>query len=141
MAAVKDYKTVNGGFGNQKSIVKVVYDFSKDAGATGALDLLVASGDMVITSFHAKVLTTCTSGGSATIDVGVSGGDTDILLDGFAVASMTAGALIMPTIVEGTPNVMPMPLKLASGGKIIQTIGVAAFTAGKVEYVFEVMKF
>lgn len=141
MAAVKGIKSANGGFQNEKQIVKTVYDFSKDAGATGALDIFEASSDIVITGFYAKVLTTCTSGGSMVLDVGVSGGDTDILLDGVAVASLTANSMHIPPVVEGTPNVLALPMKLASGGKIIQTIGTAALTAGKIEYVFEFMKF
>jgi len=141
MAAIKGTKSANGGFQNEKQILKVVYDFAKDGGATGALDLFTAQDDIVITGFYAKVLTTCTSGGSMVLDVGVSGGDTDILLDGVAVASLTANSMHIPPVVEGTPNVLALPMKLADNGKIIQTIGTAALTAGKIEYVFEFMKF
>jgi hypothetical protein len=56
------------------------------------------------------------------------------------VANLTAGALFMPVAVEGTPNVLPLPVKLASGAKIVQTIGTAALTAGKVEYVIGYVK-
>jgi len=145
MAALKNKKTVAGGFSNEVEVVKVVYDFAKDGGATGALEILEAQDDLVILNFYVVGKTTCTSGGSATLDVGISGGDTDILLDGAAVASLTANAMVQPTsivLTEGTPNtyVAALPQKLASGGKIIQTIGVAAFTAGKLEYVFHIAK-
>ena len=43
---------------------------------------------------------------------------------------------------EGTPNVvvLPMPHRLASGDSILQTIGTAALTAGKIEYVIKYMR-
>ena len=144
MAALKNKKNTSGGFSNQIEVIKVVYDFAKDGGSTGALDILTADANLVVLGFHVKVLTTCVGAGM-TLDVGISGGDTDILLDGAAVASLVANAMIPATLSvlsEGTPNtqVFAMPLKLASGEKLIQTIGVAALTAGKYEYVFQVMK-
>ena len=142
MAALKDHKTVGNPFGNAEEIVRVTYDFSQDAGAIGAKDIITADGDIVITEFYVRGITTLDSAADGTsIDVGISGGDTDVLLDGVAEATVAAGALVKPTIVEGTPNVVPLPLKLADGGKIIQTIVDEALTAGKCEYVFKVMKF
>lgn len=145
MSALKGKKIVGAGFGNEVEVVRVTYDYSLDGGATGALDVLEADSNIAILNFYVVGKTTCTSGGSATLDVGVSGGDTDILLDGAAVASLTANALVQSTelvLAEGTPNtyVAAMPLKLSSGGKIVQEIKVAAFTAGKLEYVFHICK-
>lgn len=141
MAQVVDKKLSNGGFDNAESIVRVTYDFSKDAGAVGVLDLFEAQGDMVITEFYANVKTACTSGGSMTLDVGVVGGDTDILADDIAVASLTAESFHIPPVVEGTPNVLALPMKLASGGKVAMQIKTAALTAGKIEFVLKFMKF
>ena len=135
MAALAGYKAkVGPSFKNAEEIVRVVYDFSLDGGATGALDIFTAEQDMIVTGFHLQVLTACTSGGSATLIVGVSGGDTDACLDATsgAVANLGANAVIGQ---EAT-----VPFRLASGGKLIQTIGTAALTAGKIEYVFKIMK-
>ncbi len=142
MAAVTDHKTVAAPMGNAEQIVRVVYDFAADAGAIGALDLLTADGAIVITDFYARGITELDSAADGTtIDVGISGGDTDLLLDGVAEATFAAAALVQPTIIDGTPNVLPMPFVLASGGKIIQTIVTEALTSGKCEYFFKYHKF
>lgn len=142
MAAVKDKKTIGAPFGNAEEMVRVVYDFSEDAGATGALDLLETEDDIVITDFYVRGITTLDSAADgASIDVGISGGDTDLLIDGAAEATVAAGAIVKPTIVEGTPNVLPLPFKLAADGKIIQTIIGEALTSGKCEYFFKYHKF
>lgn len=144
-AAVKNAKTVGAPFPNAREIVRVVYDFAQDGGATGALDLLITNSALVIVDFHAVVKTTATSGGSATVAVGVTG-DTDHFIKATegAVANITATTLFAakPELTEGTPNtILPMlPVRLASGDKVLQTIGTAALTAGKIEYVFEIMR-
>lgn len=140
MAAIKNVKKIGSPFTNQTETVKVTYDFSVDAGAVGALDLLEAEQDCVITGFYAVVKTACTSGGSMTLDVGITG-DTNLLLADLAVASMTANSLHKPTIVEGTPNVLPLPVKLASGAKALFEIKTATLTAGKVDFYFTVNRY
>jgi hypothetical protein len=140
MAAIKAHRTITAPFSNERAVYRLRYDFAKDGGATGALDIATASGALIVTHFHSRVVTACTSGGSATLKVGVTGDD-----DRFAnttqgaVASLTADAVVVPPALEGTPNVLPTPYKMASGDKILQTIGTAALTAGVVEYVIEVM--
>jgi hypothetical protein len=142
MAEVKDKQTIGAPFGNAEEIVRVVYDFSKDAGAVGALDILETLDDIVITEFYARGITVLDSAADgASIDVGISGGDTDVLLDGVAEATFAADALIKPTTVEGEPNVLALPLKLAANGKIIQTIVAEALTSGKCEYFFKYHRF
>lgn len=141
MAALAKRKYLGQAFNNEEIIERVRYDFSVDAGAVGALDIFEASADLIITGFHAYVKTAATSGGSATLEVGVTG-DTNLLVNSTqgAVASLTLGAAIFPPVVEGTPNVLALPVKLASGAKILQTIGTAALTAGVVEYVVKYVK-
>lgn len=142
MAALTGAKTIGPTFNNAEEVVHAYYDFSVDAGAQSALDVFTAGEAIVITGFHATVVTQCTSGGSATVIAGISGGDTDIFMNATqgAVANLTAAATIVPPAVEGTPNVLPLPVALASGGKIIQTIGTANLTAGKIKYVIKYMK-
>lgn len=149
MAALAKRKYVGNTFGNETVIERVVYDFSVDGGATGALDIFEATSDVVLTGFYAFVKTTATSGGSATLKVGVTSADSAFVttVEG-AVANLTANAVLQAKMTialsEGTPNtavlVFPLPRRLASGDKILQTIGTAALTAGKVEYVLEYKK-
>ena len=141
MTAVAQAKTVGPTFTNAEEVVRVIYDFSVDGGATGALDLFTAGADIVITHAHATVKTTCTSGGSATVKWGVTGSDALFAnTTQGAVASLTAGAVVVPPAVEGTPNALPLPVKVASGNKALMTIGTAALTAGKIEFCIKYVK-
>lgn len=133
MAAVSKSKKAKP-MDKEIEIIQVEYDFANDGGAAGALDLLTASEACVIVDAYAKVKTACTSGGSATLIAGVVGGDTDACIASTAVAALTAGA-----VIPGASTTKG--LKMASGDKIAQTIGTAAFTAGKIVYVFHVAKF
>lgn len=142
MAALAKKLMVGPTYSVGMEMAHVEYDFAVDGGATGALDIFEAAEDIVITHFHSKVMTACSSLGSATLKVGVSGGTTDLFMNTTqgAVASLTANAVVVPPAVEGTPNALPLPVKLASGGKLIQTIGTAAMNAGKVKYVIGYVK-
>lgn len=142
MTAIANKLNVGPAFTNGVEYANVVYDFAADGGATGALDLFEAGADVVITHFHSKVVTACTSGGSATVIAGISGGTTNLFMNVTqgAVASLTANAVVVSPVVEGTPNVLALPLKIASGGKIIMTIGTAALTAGKIKFVIGYVK-
>lgn len=152
MATLSAHKTVAAPFANTSEIVRVIYDFALDGGIATAKDVLTASGALVIKHFHLKVLTACV-GATATLDVGISGGTTTYFANGIAVASLGAGTIHYPaqnvTIVlgEGTPNTVtsatmanPIPYTLADAGKIVMETNTAAFTAGKIELVFEVCR-
>lgn len=145
MPSVAKAKTIAPEFKNQSVVERVVYDFAVDGGATGALDLFTAGSDVVITGFHAYVKTACTSGGSATVAVGVTGSTSAFVTTTTgAVANLTANAVLQAVVVlsEGTPNTaaFPLPRRLASGDKVLMTIGTAALTAGKIEFVLEYMQ-
>lgn len=133
MAAVAKAKTVATTFKNDVEVVRIVYDFAVDAGAVGALDLLTVDGDAVVRLKHLAVKTACTSGGSATVAVGVTGATTAFVdaTEG-AVANLTANA-----IIDGASA----PKYVADGNKVLLTIGTAALTAGKLEAVLEVMRY
>jgi len=136
MAALASALTLGGAtFQNEEVIVKARYNFAVDGGATGALDIFTAGADLIISEFSSVVKKACTSMGSATLKVGVTGDDDAFMTTTQgAVASLTLGACIFPPAVEGTPNTLPVPVKLASGAKVLQTIGTAALTDGIVEY-------
>lgn len=142
MAAIAQTKTIGPTFNDHEEIVHASYDYSVDGGATGALDIFTAGEAIVITHFHIRVTTLCTSTGSATLKVGIASVDDDLFCTTTqgAVANLTAGAVILPPAVEGTPNALPLPYKLASGGKIIQTIGTETLGAGKIKYTIKYVK-
>lgn len=129
MTAVVGTKTIGGGFTNAEEIHKIVYDFAVDAGATGALDIFTAKGNVIVTGFHAHVITACTSGGSATVEVGVSGSTAAVMAQ-TAVAALTANAC------KGFVG----PVRLADGATLKQTIATAALTAGKIEYTVKIQR-
>lgn len=140
MAAVAKAKNIGPVFRNELQVERVVYDFSVDGGATGALDLFTAGADVVLHGFHAYVKTACTSGGSATVAVGVTGATSAfVTTTAGAVASLTANAVLGAGLTEGTPNTAALPRRLASGDKVLMTIGTAALTAGKIEFVIQYM--
>ena len=139
---VNDHKTVSK-FMDSVELVKVVYDFAQDGGATAnELQLFTAARDLVITDFWVRGITELDSAADGTsIDVGIAGGDEDILLDGVAEATFAADALVGPTVVEGAPNVLPLPLKLAEDGAIQMKVVDEALTSGKCEFNFIVTPF
>jgi len=133
MAALKNYQNCGAQFANAEEVIRVVYDFSQDGGATGDYDVLVSKGDSMVKLEYAIVKTAVTSGGSMTMDLGK--GNTGVeFMSGQAVAGLTAGAIFKPTYATSM-------LKLADGEKINMGLNVAAATAGKVEFVFKVMKY
>ena len=138
MPALVGIKTLGSSFKNEKCLERVTYDFAVDGGAVGTYDLFTAGTDIVITNFYAYVKTACTSGGAATAALGVTG-TTSMFVNttGGAVANLTANAVLKPLYTEGTPNTFSMPLRLASGSKVLMTVATAALTAGKIEFVIE----
>lgn len=131
MAAVAQAATIGPVFRNESFVKRVVYDFAVDGGSVGALDLMTAGSDLVIKSAHAYVKTACTSGGSATVAFGITGSTTAFVdATAGAVANLTANAVL---------GAAEPPIRLASGNKVLMTIGTAALTAGKIEFVIEYM--
>ena len=128
-------------FNNVEETVRIVYDFAVDGGATGAYTLATIPDMCVITHAHATVKTACTSGGSATVIWGTNG-TTNLFMNTTqgAVASLTANAVVVPPAVEGAPNALPLPVRMAAGTTLVATIATAALTAGKIEFVVNYMK-
>lgn len=135
MATLNKYKE-HAQFSKSQEIVEVEYDFAKDAGATGALDILKVKQACVLIDAYFKVDTAFTSGGSATLIWGVKAGDTDACLDATsgAVANLTIGA-----VIPGESACKQ--IKLAADDILEMTIGTAAMTAGKGRFVMILQKF
>ena len=132
MAVLKDKKVAGAVFANDAEIVRVVYDFTKDGGAVANYDVLVADSACVVSLKHMAVKTAVTSGGSMTLDLGKGAGGTEFFSNK-AVAALTANSIHVTSA--------PAAVRLASGEKVVMALEVAAATAGKVEMVFEVVKF
>jgi len=132
MAVLADKKLGGAGFSNAKELVRVVYDFAVDGGAVADYDVFEADADCVVSLKHMAVKTAVTSGGSLVLDLGKSAGGTEFFSDK-AVAAMTLNSVHCPSA--------PAAVYLAAGAKIVMGIEAAAATAGKLEMVFEVVKY
>lgn len=130
MASVAKYKANQYVFSGGTDHVEIEYDFAVDGGATGSLDLCQVKEACVVEAAYLKVKTAGTSGGSATVQVGVSAGAG--IIANTAVASLTLGAVIAPAA---------QPTKLAADAIIQLTIGTAALTAGKFVLVLKLSQF
>lgn len=121
------HKTFGRGFSNETQYVKLTYDFANDAGAfADSVKIGTVDGKILVKQALVHVETACASGGSATVIVGVSGGDTDAFLDltSGAVANLVDDAVLSETTGQG--------IVLADGAQIILDIGTADLTAGKI---------
>lgn len=129
MAAVATHKTVSA-WGPQEEVIEIVYDFAVDGGAAGALDLFTASKALVVTKAYAIAETGITSGGSATVEVGISGATAGLIAQSAKTTLDTDG--------ECLAGVANLAFSLAADAVVILTIGTAALTAGKVRFRFHV---
>lgn len=132
MATVNKYREI-ATWGAGREFFEIEYDFSKDGGAVGALDLFQAKERCLVVLAYMKVKTACTSGGSATVSVGKTG-DVTGMVGATAVASLTLGAQILGAALDDSH-------KLAADDVVQMDIGTAALTAGKIVFCFEVIKF
>lgn len=120
------FKTLGSGFSNEMQYVKLVYDFAEDGGASAdAYRLAQASRKIMVVHSRVHVETAFTSGGSATVIIGVEGGDTDAFLDltSGAVASLTDDSVHQETAGQG--------IVVAADSYIAADVGTADLTAGK----------
>lgn len=129
MASLKGKVTGGAGFTNEAQIVRVVYDFAVDGGATGSLDMFVCDTDCIVKLKGAIARAAVTSGGSMTLSAGKATAGTGFL-SAIAVASLTLNSI----------QTSSAAIHLAAGDKLDMTIGAAAATAGKIEFIFEILK-
>lgn len=133
----------------QKQYAEYVYDFSVSGGAVGVIALSSLNGknvipvDAVVKDVWMKVLTTCTSGGSATVEIGNLTDDNGYLTS-IAVASLTAGSTFNAgqqagALLWDNTNDAPLYANVANAndGAVNVKIGTAALTAGKFAVVVE----
>lgn len=116
-------------------LIKITYDFAVDGGAVGSLTLFTPKQDMIVHKAVMKVKTACTSGGSATVSVGVTGSVASYVA-ATAVASLTANAIISGVSTWGAGGI-----RAVADTAVVLDIAVAALTAGKIEVEMIVSKF
>lgn len=146
----------NGGL----NVQEYVYDFAVDGGAVSSIDLSTKDGfnalpeGAIVRAVTAKVLTACTSGGSATVEWGNSADTDGYSGTAIAVASLTAlavfsgyednaapGALIAASVTStGGNSVTQKRYNVTSASNtqnFIMKIAVATLTAGKIVFLVE----
>lgn len=121
-------KKFGDAFSNERWFKKLTYDFASDGGESDdVIRIGQASAKCVVVESRVVVETAATSGGSATVAIGVEGGDVDAILDisDGAVANLTADAVLYDVITaEG--------FVMDADEWIIFDIATADLTAGKV---------
>lgn len=116
---------------NRTTVVKVTYDFSVSGGAIGTINLSALNAKIpsgaILRQCGVNVLTTVTSGGSATLAFGMNS-STDILAAS-AYTSFTSTAMIATNPTGATASW----IKASADRRLTLTIGTAALTAGKLD--------
>lgn len=124
------HKTLGRGFSNEVQYAKLTWNYADDGGATTDTYVLgTADGKILILDACAHVETACTSGGSATVKIGISGGDDDAFLD------VTSGAVANLVDDFTEKETAGQKIVVADGGKVEMAIGTAALTAGKINLI------
>jgi hypothetical protein len=128
--SLADKKIVGPSFPNAVEVVRVVWDFAVDGGAIADYDVLEASAECIVKLRHAHALTALESSDAINIDLGKGDGGVEFMSN--ALKASLAGNLC--NVGTGAA------VYLAAGNKIVMGIEAYAATAGKVEFVFEVIK-
>ena len=125
------------GLGDASRVAQGNYNFTDDTGATGAYTIFTVTGDVLLQTFGICDVA-LTSGGAATIELGVAG-DTAAF-----IAQATATALIANEVwIDATPTLtkeildpaaVPRTWIVANGQDVIFTIGGADLTAGDIDF-------
>lgn len=134
-------KTAVKGIKGKTQLGHAVYDFAIDGGTAGAIDLFSLPANTIVHDCWYEVETALTSGGSATVEVGVTGGDTDgfIAQVAYTVLSLDKvsaeyekGALLFNTTEDSS-----LRYKVGSAVTIAFLIATASLTGGKVHFYAE----
>lgn len=131
--------TLGAPFSNESALIETVYDFAADTGATGDYVMSAGASEALMVRLVAiKVDAACTSAGSALLTVEHST-TADIFLNSEPVATFAAAAVVIPenATTGGTAGFC----KLVATDTLDFSIEAAALTAGKLTFVWEVMKY
>ena len=123
----------------RRKAITFVYDFAVQGGGTGAKTLVGEDGKArvlpagaLVVGAYIEPVTTVTSGGAATVKLGITGND-----DSFKAATAYNDASYNTTFGAATAET---PLKVGgSAVSVLATIATAALTAGKFKVHVEVL--
>jgi hypothetical protein len=122
----------NSGLSPMKYVADFRYDFAKDGGAVGDIELgPYLPVNAIITSGMIHVETAATSGGSATVALKVN--TAEDVLAATAVGSLTLNALL-DVVPVGTAATA---IRTTALKKLTMSIAVASLTAGKIRVILE----
>lgn len=129
--AVIETNTSEGSTVGRQKVARGDYSFASDGGAVSTINLtgstLIPAG-AIVTGGFIEVTTQLTSGGAATIAIGVE--TTTDIVTAVAVASWTAGRKnILPALTSGALTAATT-VKTTAARDITATIATAALTAG-----------
>ena len=129
-AEMRDDAVGNAELGSyQPKHLRFTYDFAMLTGDVGALTLMGPAGaqtipdNAVITRAYLEAVTTTTSGGSATIKLGITGDD-----DCFIAATRENNAVYAGG--AATELTAGIPIKTTGAVSVLATVATAALTAG-----------
>lgn len=129
------------GIKGRTQLAHEVYDYSKVGGLAGAYNLFTLPANTIIHDCWYEVETAADSGGLATIEVGVTGGDTDGFITQAAFSAFTLdkvsaqsekGALLYDSTAKDSLRYKP-----TAAVTIAMLVATAALTAGKVHFYVE----
>jgi hypothetical protein len=124
-----------------KSLAHSVYDYSVDGGVAGAFDLFELPANTIVHDLWYEVETALNSSGLATVEVGITGGDTDGFITQAAFSTLTIdkvsamsekGALLY----DGTAK-DSLRYKVTAVKTVAFLVATAALTGGKVHFYCE----
>jgi hypothetical protein len=126
MANAAAHKTIGATFSGSPEWVKLTYDFAEDTGAVANYELATFASKCLVLEALVHVETLCTSGGSATVAIGIN--DTDA--DAFMTTTTGAVANLADDFVS---KISTTDWGVAQEDDTIRlAIATAALTAGKI---------
>ena len=102
-------------------------------GAVAAHTLFTVTGNVLLTIFGVCD-TTLTSGGAATIEVGVTGNTAALIAQGTATSLADGEVWVDGTLTRVGVGAVPAMQVLNDGNDVILTIGTATLTAGAIDF-------
>jgi len=135
-------KTDVQGIKGRKQIYHAVYDFAKDGGVDDTpIEMFALAANTIVHDFWHEVETSVTSAGSATLEVGLTGGDTDGILTQVGKATLVADYVSSPdekgALLYDSTDDHNIRKKFTAADTLDLLIGTADLTAGKVHFYVE----
>jgi hypothetical protein len=129
------------GLKGTKEVIHEVYDFSKDGGAIGTINIFKLAAKSIVHDFWFEVETALTSGASATVEVGYAGGTANVAAQkaySALTANLVSGPMDKGADLYDATNKDSLRKKYTSETTIGMKIATAALTGGKVHFYAEV---